>query len=97
MARRSIKERLEQLEARRKALTARLDKQDRAEDTRRKILLGALILHRLEHGRDEFSRSLSDWLRRELAGFLTRDGDKALFDDILKPAPPAGLSVQDPP
>jgi len=26
-----------------------------------------------------------DWLHRELPGFLTRDDDKALFADLLKP------------
>jgi hypothetical protein len=38
-------------------------KQERANDTRRKVLLGALVLHRLEHGKDEFSRRLGEWLR----------------------------------
>ena len=56
---------------------------------RRKVLLGALVLHRLEASKDEeFSRRLGDWLRRELPGFLTRDTDKELFADLLKP--PAG-------
>jgi hypothetical protein len=85
MARRSIEERLAQLEAQRKTLQARLGKQERARDTRRKILLGALVLHRLETSGDgEFSKRLGDWLRRELPGFLTRDDDKALFADLLK-------------
>ena len=85
MARKSIEERLAQLDAQRAALKARLSKQERANDTRRKVLLGALVLHRLENGRDEFSKGLADWLRRELPGFLTRDGDQELFDDLLKP------------
>lgn len=84
MARKSIEERLAQLDAQRAALKARIGKEERAKDTRRKVLLGALVLHRLEHGRDEFSKGLADWLRRELPGFLTRDGDKDLFDDLLK-------------
>lgn len=85
MARKSIEERLAQLDAQRSALKARLSKQERANDTRRKVLLGALVLHRLENANDlEFSARLADWLRRELPGFLTRDNDKALFDDILK-------------
>jgi hypothetical protein len=84
MARRSIEERLSQLDAQRKTLQARLGKQDRARDTRRKVLLGALMLYRLENSNDdEFSKGLGDWLRRELAGFLTRDDDKALFADLL--------------
>ena len=84
MARKSIEERLAQLEAQRKTLTARLGKQERARDTRRKVLLGALVLHRLENANDpEFTKRLGDWLRRELPGFLTRDADKALFNDLL--------------
>ncbi|AOR81240.1 MULTISPECIES: hypothetical protein [Alphaproteobacteria] len=85
MARKTIEERLAQLEAQKKTLQARLNKQERARDTRRKVLLGALVLHRLEHGKDELSRALPDWLRRELPGFLTRDMDKELFDDLLAP------------
>lgn len=84
MARKSIEERLAQLEAQKKTLKARLGKEERVKDTRRKVLLGALVLNRLENDRDaEFSRRLGDWLRRELPGFLTRDGDKELFDDLL--------------
>ena len=85
MTRRSIEERIAQLEAQRKTLQARLGKQERAHDTRRKVLLGALVLNRLEKSDDgEFSKRLGDWLRRELPGFLTRDVDKLLFSDILE-------------
>jgi len=84
MARRSIETRLAQLDAQRKTLQARLGKQDRANDTRRKVLLGALVLQRLETSNDpDFSKRLADWLRRELPGFLTRDSDKALLADLL--------------
>lgn len=83
MARKSIEERLAQLDAQRASLKARLGKQERANDTRRKVLLGALVLHRLEGGKDEFSRRLGEWLKRELPGFLTRDGDKELFADLI--------------
>lgn len=88
MARKSIEQRLAELDAQRSALKARLSKQERANDTRRKVLLGALILHRLEQSNDpEFTTRLRDWLRRELPGFLTRDGDKELFAELLgKPA-----------
>jgi hypothetical protein len=91
MAKRTIEQRLAQLDAQRKTLQSRLGKQERARDTRRKILLGALVLHRLEQSGDgEFSKRLGDWLRRELPGFLTRDDDKALFADLLNaPAEPA--------
>lgn len=84
MARKSIGQRIIELEERKKALVARLGKQERSQDTRRKVLLGALVLHRLENSNDaDFTRRLGEWLRKELPGFLTRDGDKALFDDIL--------------
>jgi hypothetical protein len=92
MARRSIEDRIAQLEAQRTTLQARLGKQERARDTRRKILLGALVLYRLEKsGDEEFSKHLGDWLRRELPGFLTRDDDKTLFADLI--ATPAAQPV----
>jgi hypothetical protein len=48
------------------------------------VLLGALVLHRLENSNnEEFSGRLGDWLRRELPGFLTRDADKELFAELL--------------
>lgn len=91
MARKTIEQRLAELEARRSALKARLSKQERANDTRRKVLLGALVLHRLENNQDEeFARRLQDWLRRELPGFLTRDVDKDLFRDLLNEKADAG-------
>ncbi|TAT70452.1 mobilization protein [Rhizobium ruizarguesonis] len=86
VARKTIGERLAQLEAQRKTLQIRLSKQERAIDTRRKVLLGALVLHRLENDRDvQFAGGIAEWLRRELPKFLTRDGDRDLFDDLLKP------------
>lgn len=96
MARRSIEERISQLDAQRKTLQARLGKQERAKDTRRKILLGALVLYRLEkRGDEEFTKVLAAWLRRELPSFLTRDDDKALFADLLTtpPAPPVPAAL----
>jgi hypothetical protein len=84
--RKSLEEQLSQLEAKKKSLQARLNKQDRAKETRRKVLLGALVLDRVDSERDpEFSRRLADWLRRELPGFLVRDVDRDLFTDLLEP------------
>jgi hypothetical protein len=102
MARKSISERIAQLDAQKKALQARAGKQDRANDTRRKVLLGALVLHRLENTGDaEFSKRLGDWLCRELPGFLTRDSEKALLADLLgkadvsaKPSPDGNMPSQ---
>ena len=88
MARKTIEQKLAVLDAQRSALKARLGKQERTRDTRRKVLLGALVLHRLENGKDEeFSRRLSEWLKRELPDFLTRDGDKELFADLIGNVP----------
>jgi hypothetical protein len=94
MPRRSLEQRLAHLEAQRKTLQARLGKQERARDTRRKVLLGALLLHRLENGDDDTAHRLGDWLRRELPGFLTRPDDQALFTDLLEPpvGPPASAA-----
>ncbi len=66
MARKTIEQRLAELDAQRATLKARLTKQERANDTRRKVLLGALVLHRLENSNDpDFTKRLGDWLRRE--------------------------------
>jgi hypothetical protein len=84
MAKRSIAERLAQLEAQRKTLQTKLGKQERARDTRRKVLLGAFLMHRLEKGQDAFSKEqLPAWIKRELPGFITREDDAALFDDLM--------------
>ncbi|ONF46444.1 mobilization protein [Methylobacterium radiotolerans] len=84
MARRTLAERLAQLEAQKKTLQARLGQQERTRDTRRKVLLGALVLQRLHTSHDPaFTERLADWLRRELPGFLTREADRALFDDLI--------------
>lgn len=83
MARKSLTERLAQLEAQKKTLQARLTKEERARDTRRKVLLGALVLHRIEDGSAAASDYLRDFVRRELGGFLTRERDVLLFEDLL--------------
>ncbi len=84
MVRKPITQRIAELEERRRVLVTRLGRQERARDTRRKILIGALVLHRLENAKDPtFSIRLREWLRAELPGFLTREGDSQLFNDIL--------------
>lgn len=89
MARKTIEQRLAELDAQRSALKARLSKTERNNDTRRKVLIGALVLHHLEISDDQdFSKQLGEWLRRELPGFLIRDNDKALFADLIGPVQP---------
>jgi hypothetical protein len=93
MAKRSISDRLAQLDARRKNLQSKLGKQERAKDTRRKVLLGAFVPHRLEKGQDEFSKKeVPAWLKRELPGFITREDDKALFADLIGSGPRSAKS-----
>ncbi len=63
MARKTIEQRLAELDAQRSALKARLSKTERNNNMRRKVLIGALVLHHLETSNDqEFSKQLSDWL-----------------------------------
>ena len=84
MARRTIEERIAQLDNQKKKLQARLTQHERARDTRRKVLLGALVLHRLETQPEaQLPGKLQEWIRRELPGFLTREVDQELFADLL--------------
>jgi uncharacterized protein YpiB (UPF0302 family) len=62
----------QQIEARKRALET---KEERAKDTRRKILVGAAILTKVE--REEWPR---DKLLAMLDSALTRTDDRALFD-----------------
>ena len=74
----SLEERLTQLKARQLRIEARkralASRRARKDDTRRKILIGAIVLARVEHG----------WLpeaelRTWLDAALTRPDDRALF------------------
>ena len=92
MARRTIEQRLAQLEAQKKTLQSRLGKQERARDTRRKVLLGALVLHRLQSDQPNASAAwLRTWLTSELPAFLTRDMDKALLADLVSVLGPTAI------
>ena len=74
-----LKTRQARLDARKRALASR---QERKNDTRRKILAGAIVLTRVEQGKlpeVEF--------RSWLDAALTRPDDRALFG--LAPQPPA--------
>lgn len=82
MVRKSIEQQLAQVEARARTLKARLSKRERAVDTRRKVLLGAFVLYRLEHN-DPFANEVKTWIRREFPQFLTRDTDVDLFTDLI--------------
>jgi hypothetical protein len=98
MTRRTIEQRLAQLEAQKKTLQTRLGKQDRARDTRRKVLLGALVLHHLQTEMPDASTAwLRAWLSAELPAFLTRDTDKSLLADVMVGnALPTAAAAHDP-
>jgi hypothetical protein len=68
---RQLKERQQAVEARRRTLESR---RGRKADTRRKILVGAIVLAKVERG--EMDRAL---LERWLEQSLTREDDRALF------------------
>jgi hypothetical protein len=90
MTRKSITERLEQLDVQKRALQARFSKQERTRDTRRKVLLGALVLQRLATSHDATQVAwLRIWLRNELPEFLVRTGDKELLADLFPTDAPA--------
>ena len=68
---RQLKERQQAVDARRRTLESR---RERKADTRRKILVGAIVLAKVEHG--EIDRAL---LQRWLEQGLVRDDDRRLF------------------
>ena len=74
-----LEERLRQLKAREQAVEARRrtleSRRQRKDDTRRKILVGAVVLARVERG-----ESPAADLRRWLDQSLTREDDRRLFE-----------------
>jgi hypothetical protein len=87
----TIEERVAQSLARHQKLKAQLTHHTRSQDTRRKILLGALMLDRLDTGG---GKAMKDWVTRELPGFLTRESDKALFADVIGKQAVANTAAQ---
>ena len=79
----TLEDRLKQLKAKQHLIDSRRrtieTRRNRKEDTRRKILVGAIILAKVEHG--EISGAQ---LRQWLSESLTRPDDRALFE--LPPA-----------
>ena len=82
MARRPISERLAaereriaKLQENVRKLEAQERKTERAKDTRRKVLLGALVMDELERDTD-MADELRRWLAERLPDYLTRDHDR---------------------
>jgi prefoldin subunit 5 len=75
----TLQERLKQLKTRQQAIENRKkaieSKRERKADTRRKILVGAIVLAKVEQKVMDQAK-LRDWLDEA----LTRDDDRALFD-----------------
>ena len=71
------------LEARQRASEA---KKTRSDDTRRKVLVGAMLLEQAAH--DEATKAE---LWKKLDGFLVRPNDRKLFGLLVEP-PPAPLA-----
>ena len=71
-----------------KALETREAKAKRAADTRRKILLGAWVQHCIDAG-----VWTDKQIRSQMAKFLTKDHDRALFR--IKPLPKDAETKQD--
>ena len=86
----SAEKRLQQLRAQREQMEARqlarVLKGQRADDTRRKILVGAVVLAAVEHGEAGWARERRMAL---LNVGLTRADDRALFGLLTQPAPPS--------
>ena len=55
-------------------------KKERADDTRRKILIGAMYLERFKSDAEAKAKMLN-----QLDRFLTRPADRALFDLVVEP------------
>ena len=74
----TLEDRLKQLKAKQHQIESRRrtteTRRNRKEDTRRKILVGAIVLAKVEHG--EMSEVQ---LRQWLSASLTRPDDRALF------------------
>ncbi len=77
-----MSKKLDELLKKREELNARIQKernkhsqQKRKEDTRRKILLGALMINMMKSGELNEKKII-----KKLDGFLTRDIDRKLFD-----------------
>ena len=96
MARRTIEQKIAHLDDQKRSLQARLGKQERARDTRRKILLGALVLQRVTNSANEADVAWQkSWMSRELPDFLTKDMDRLLLADLYAAAEPLAPVTSD--
>ena len=67
---------IDALKKQKRRLKAAANKKQKQRETRRKILLGSFLLNDMQK-----NQKILAYVKRELPDFLTRDVDKALFDD----------------
>ena len=82
MARRTIEQRIAELEEQAKALKARKATTERANETRRTVVIGSLVLQEIDKD-TVASKALRSWLAKELPEKLTRDRDREIFAELL--------------
>lgn len=84
MVRKPVARRIEELEARKRSLMARLAARERRLEVRRKMLLGTWMVSELRQSAEEPDvRMLRDLLRRQLPQMTLRDADRQLLEDLL--------------
>ena len=84
------RERIARLQDKVRKLEAQERRTERSRDTRRKVLLGALVMDELERG-SAMSGELRWWLAERLPDYLQRDNDREVMARFMDGEPPAGL------
>ena len=82
MVRRTIDQRIAELEEQARALKARKATTERANETRRTVVIGSLVLQEIDKD-TAASKALRSWLSKELPEKLTRDRDREIFAELL--------------
>lgn len=70
-----LDEKIERLKTKRRRLDAQRKQRSRKEETRRKILLGSMLLEVMKHPQ------WMDTIKPMMEEYLTREGDQALFTE----------------
>ena len=70
-----LDEKIERLKTKRRRLDAQRKQRSRKEETRRKILLGSMLLEVMKHPQ------WRDTIKPMMKGYLTREVDQSLFTD----------------
>ena len=76
----TLKAKKEQIEARIKNLESKENLKQKKQDTRRKILIGAMVMEQMKKNEEAKKKILAS-----LEGFLTRPMDREMFDLPEKP------------